>query len=202
MDFAVAYGAEEVPGFSVDGYRMITGLAHDAPGWLQATADVATSALVVLFGLLMLANLWRVWHRGRCAITLAIAAPLATGLAYAISEVSKTFITQERPCRAVPNAMPSIAECPEVGDWSFPSNHSTIVAAAAIALLVAWRKAAVPAVLLALLEGFSRVFIGVHYPHDVLTGFLLGGIVAAVIMVTVSRVTSRHTQPRTPEPTG
>lgn len=196
-----AYGAADVPDFSIDGYRVVTEFAHGLPSWLQTTMEHATSVLVILLGLFMLVNLWRVRQRGRYAITLALAAPAMTALAYGISELSKTFITQERPCRAVPNAVPSIADCPVTGDWSLPSNHSTIVAAAAVTLVFAWRRAAVPAVLVALLEGFSRVFVGVHYPHDVLAGFLLGGIVAALGMLVTAKVASRYTsRERIPEP--
>src|SRR5690606_19064166 len=106
------------------------------------------------------------------AMALAVAGPVVTVVAYLISEVSKTLIEEERPCRAVAGAM-NIVECPAVGDWSFPSNHATIAAAAATALAVAWR-AVTPLVLpLAALMAFSRVFVGVHYPHDVAAGFLL-----------------------------
>src|SRR5690606_41665819 len=75
-----------------------------------------------------------------------------------------------------------LAQCPEHDDWSLPSNHSAIAAAFAVALAAQWRKITSLVVLLALLEGFSRVFIGVHYPHDVLLGFFVGGMVAAVVV--------------------
>ncbi|MCC5697916.1 phosphatase PAP2 family protein, partial [Klebsiella pneumoniae] len=77
------------------------------------------------------------------------------------------------PGPALPGAGPAdevLAQCPEHDDWSLPSNHSAIAAAFAVALAAQWRKITSLVVLLALLEGFSRVFIGVHYPHDVLLG--------------------------------
>lgn len=193
MDHVAASGGAtgevgDVPEISIDGYRTITGFAHSTPAWLQDALETATSAVIVLLGLLMLVNLWRVRHNGRRDLALAVAAPAVTALAYGTSETLKSFLGQERPCRAVPNALPSLADCPDVGDWSFPSNHSTIAAAAAVALLIAWRAATVPAVLLALFEGFTRIFIGVHYPHDVLGGFLLGGVVAALCMLLVAKL--------------
>ncbi|MEK8174643.1 phosphatase PAP2 family protein [Streptomyces sp. M19] len=67
---------------------------------------------------------------------------------------------------------------PGANDWSFPSNHATIAAAATVALLVADRRlAAAVAVPAALLMAASRVWIGVHYPHDVAAGLLLGALV-------------------------
>ena len=80
-----------------------------------------------------------------------------------------------------------LAQCPEHDDWSLPSNHSAIAAAFAVALAAQWRKITSLVVLLALLEGFSRVFIGVHYPHDVLLGFFVGGMVAAVVVAETER---------------
>lgn len=173
---------EDVPDISIDWYRAVTGLAHDAPAWVQALADLATEAVILVFGALVLVNLWRTRRADRRMRVSAFAAPVVTVLAYAISELTKTFVEQERPCRAVRNVVATVAECPESGDWSFPSNHSTIAAAAAVGLAVAWRRLAVVVALLAVLEAFLRVFVGVHYPHDVIAGLLLGAIVAAAGM--------------------
>ncbi|MCA1728870.1 MAG: phosphatase PAP2 family protein [Actinobacteria bacterium] len=65
--------------------------------------------------------------------------------------------------------------------YSFPSGHATIAVGfyGALTLLVAWRlrglrrwTVAVAGVALVLLIGFSRLYLGVHYPTDVLAGFL------------------------------
>ncbi|TDD43199.1 phosphatase PAP2 family protein [Saccharopolyspora elongata] len=186
---------EDVPDISIDWYRAVTGLAHDAPGWVQALADVATEAVILVFGALVLANLWRTRRADRRLRVLAFAAPAVTVLAYAISEVTKTFVEQERPCREVRNIVATIAECPEPGDWSFPSNHSTIAAAAAVGLAVAWRRLAIIVALLAVLEAFLRVFVGVHYPHDVIAGLLLGSIVAAAGMALTTALTKTIRRP-------
>ncbi|TDC73786.1 phosphatase PAP2 family protein, partial [Actinomadura sp. 7K507] len=123
------------------------------------------------------------------AMGLALAAPFAVVAAYLVSEVSKTFIEEERPCRAVQGAV-HIAACPSPGDWSFPSNHATIAAASAAVIVVAWRAMAPVVLPLAALMAFSRVFVGVHYPHDVVAGFLLGVVaapVAALVLVVALR---------------
>jgi undecaprenyl-diphosphatase len=65
--------------------------------------------------------------------------------------------------------------------YSFPSGHATIAVGfyGTLALLLAWRATGlrrwlimVAGVLLVLLIGFSRLYLGVHYPTDVLAGFL------------------------------
>jgi undecaprenyl-diphosphatase len=84
-----------------------------------------------------------------------------------------------------------IARCPEVGDWSFPSNHATIASAAAVGLALAWRALLPWVAAMALLMVFSRVFVGVHYPRDVVVGLLLGAAVAwSVLRLGTPRLTA------------
>lgn len=164
---------------SSDLYRHITDLAHDSPGWVHSVAEIGTDAgLLVLLGMAVFLW-WRARHRPAREMALALLVPVTTALAYGISEVAKTLVDEERPCRAVANAAPPIAACPEPGDWSFPSNHATLAAALAVGVVFVARRTAWPALVLAALLAFSRVFVGVHYPHDVLAGFGLGALVAA-----------------------
>ncbi|WP_425471005.1 phosphatase PAP2 family protein [Streptomyces armeniacus] len=107
-------------------------------------------------------------------------AACALVVAYGLSEVVKLLVAEERPCRAVPDAAPPLAACPASGDWSFPSNHATLALAAATGVALLWRGLAWLAVPVGLLTAFSRVFVGVHYPFDVLAGGLLGATVAAL----------------------
>lgn len=43
-------------------------------------------------------------------------------------------------------------------------------------LLLTWRPLGLAVLPVAVLAAFSRVFVGVHYPHDVVAGFLLGAL--------------------------
>ncbi|GGZ35908.1 hypothetical protein GCM10010343_73970 [Streptomyces avidinii] len=97
---------------------------------------------------------------------------------------------EERPCRAVVGAAASLVPCPGPGDWSFPSNHAVLAGAAAVALTMAVRRLALLTVPLALLMAFSRVFVGVHYPHDVAFGLLLGGSAAALVVLALTGPTA------------
>ncbi|MFI2411310.1 phosphatase PAP2 family protein [Streptomyces sp. NPDC018947] len=161
-------------------YRDITGFAHDTPVWVQHTAEVWTEAGLLLFAALFVTAWWRARHGSTRAFAVAALAPLATAVAYVCSELLKSGFTEERPCRAVTGAVASLAECPASGDWSFPSNHATIAGASAVALALTRRVLILLTAPLALLMAFSRVFVGVHYPHDVAAGLLLGAVVAAV----------------------
>lgn len=175
------------PDFSADLYREITGFAVGTPPWVRLAADVGTDAGLLLFAVLFAVGWWRARGRDARAMGAALAAPFAVVAAYLVSEVSKDVIREERPCRAVAGAV-HIAACPAPGDWSFPSNHAAIAAGSAAAIVVAWRAMAPLVLPLAGLMAFSRVFVGVHYPHDVAVGFLVGVVVASVAAVLLGTV--------------
>ncbi|GAA2592859.1 phosphatase PAP2 family protein [Actinomadura fulvescens] len=184
----------QAPGFSADWYRTITGFAEGLPSWVHTVAEIGTDAGLLVFAALFVAGWWRARGQTGRAMVLALAAPFAVVAAYLVSEVSKTFLEEERPCRAVPDAA-SIAACPAPGDWSFPSNHATIAAASAAVIVVAWRSMAAVVLPLAALMAFSRVFVGVHYPHDVAAGFLLGVTVAPVVVLVLARLLGPAVEP-------
>ncbi|MEU7282959.1 phosphatase PAP2 family protein [Streptomyces sp. NPDC045431] len=174
---------------SQDLYLDITDFAHTTPGWVHLIAELWTEAGLLLFGVLFIVGWWRARPDASRAMALAVLAPLGTAFGYVVSELLKSVIDEERPCRAVAGAAASLVECPAYGDWSFPSNHSAIAGAAALALALAWRGIAWLTVPMALLMAFSRVFVGVHYPHDVAAGLVLGALVAVVFVKLLTRPT-------------
>lgn len=67
-------------------------------------------------------------------------------------------------------------------DFSFPSGHSgASFAAGVIFFIYLPKKFGVPALILAFLISFSRLYVGVHYPTDVLAGGLIGAAIAVCI---------------------
>ncbi|GGR11945.1 phosphatase PAP2 family protein [Streptomyces roseolus] len=163
-------------------YLDVLDFAHSTPHWFQWLAEVWTELGLLLFGALFLAGWWRSRTGSNRAMAVAFLAPLATAFGYVVSESLKSLIDEERPCRAVAGAPAALIDCPVYGDWSFPSNHSAIAGAAAVALALSWRGIVWLTVPMAVLMAFSRVFVGVHYPHDVTAGLLLGGLVAFLFM--------------------
>jgi len=63
-------------------------------------------------------------------------------------------------------------------DFSFPSGHTIASFEAAVALTVHNRKLGIPALVLAVLIAFSRMYLYVHYPTDVLASVVLGTCIA------------------------
>jgi len=176
-----------------DLYRDITGFAHDTPSWFQHLMEVFTELGLLLFAVLFVVAWWRARSGDPRALAVAVLAPLATGVAYVCSELVKSGIDEERPCRAVSGALTPLVACPPHGDWSFPSNHATIAASAAVGLALAWPAIGRLTVPVALLMAFSRVFVGVHYPHDVGVGLVLGALVSFVVVRLLTTAGTRVT---------
>ena len=63
-------------------------------------------------------------------------------------------------------------------DFSFPSGHTIASFEAAVVLLIYNRKLGIPAMILAALIAFSRLYLYVHYPTDVLVSMVLGTAIA------------------------
>lgn len=67
------------------------------------------------------------------------------------------------------------------GGYAFPSGHTLSAFAGAYAIFTGNRKAGIPALIVAVMIGFSRMYLFVHYPTDVLAGAILGVYVARLI---------------------
>ena len=106
-----------------------------------------------------------------------------TAAAVAIADLTatllKTLIDVERPSTRYAEPKP-LVHAPH--DHSFPSGHSATSFAAMTVLCAAVPRAAPLWVLLAVAIGFSRVYLGVHYPLDVLGGAILGAAVAIALL--------------------
>lgn len=85
--------------------------------------------------------------------------------------ILKPLFARPRPCDIRPEMLILVAR---PSGWSFPSGHTASAFAAAFALWMQNRKLGVPALVLAAFIGFTRLYLYVHFPTDVLGGILLG----------------------------
>jgi len=102
---------------------------------------------------------------------------------------------------AIPRARPHVhALVPRPHTHSFPSGHATTSFACAVVLAGALPRFRIPLLVLAAAVAWSRVYVGVHYPLDVLAGAALGaaigyGVLRGLPLLAAARRRSRRTPP-------
>ena len=77
----------------------------------------------------------------------------------------------------------------------FPSGHVQSAWLVAVALAFRWRRSAPWLVLFALLVSYSRLYCGMHYPLDVIVGFLIGAAAGFVLLHVEDRLRHRARPP-------
>jgi membrane-associated phospholipid phosphatase len=106
----------------------------------------------------------------------------ADGFADSLALLGKSLIGRDRPPVRYPEP-DALVRVPH--DHSFPSGHAATSFACATTLSFAAPRLAVPLYVLAAAIAFSRVYVGVHYPLDVLGGAVLGVAVATALRLLV-----------------
>ena len=85
--------------------------------------------------------------------------------------VIKNIVRRIRPFEAI-SALEILVKAPK--SFSFPSGHTASFFAAATSLFYNSRRNAFVSLVIATAMGFSRMYVGVHYPSDVLAGMVVG----------------------------
>lgn len=141
--------------------------------------DAKTWMPIILIGWLFV-----ICTGGRQAKVLALALLLSVGMTDIIcARVFKKAVGRLRPCALEETAT---FKCrlllPKKTSKSFPSNHAANTAAfAAATAVVCGFKPALPLMVVAFFIGYSRIYVGVHFPLDVLAGWLAGIAIAVFI---------------------
>ncbi len=100
----------------------------------------------------------------------------------------KYLFHRERPCITLAQVR-LLVGC---GDsYSFPSNHAANIFASMIYLSYNYRSFSPVFIIIAILVAYSRVYVGVHYPIDVLAGILLGLTISAIIIAVEKNILTR-----------
>lgn len=125
----------------------------------------------ILVGLLLLIP--KRYRKGGLQMLMAMALAFIVG-----NLILKNVIARERPCWIDPSVALLVAS---PSDYSFPSGHSMNGFAGAVSLLCIDRRLGIPAVVLAAVIAFSRLYLFVHFPTDVLVGTAIG--IGAALLV-------------------
>lgn len=131
------------------------------------------------------------WRRPSIVLWVAVADLTADLISYGMRE----GIGRPRPPLVHPSPQPLVAT-PHTG--SFPSGHTTIAFACATVLVGIAPRLAAPCFVLAAAIGFSRIYVGVHYPLDVIGGAALGVLIGLGLTVLRRRVEVRRRSPPAP----
>ena len=102
----------------------------------------------------------------------------------------KPLIARIRPYD-VNTAVTLIVE--KMHDFSFPSGHTTASFEGAVVLLMRDKRLGIPAMILAVLIAFSRLYLYVHFPTDVLAGAVLGTLFAVLAVYLVNQICEKWT---------
>ncbi len=128
-----------------------------------------------MLGLLVVGMVWRPGPSRRAAVQ----ALLAVGIANGLTDLLKHGLGTARPCTELAGIPLHGIGC--VNSMGTASAHSANMAAVAFVFVYYLRWWGSPWVLVALFTGLSRVYLGAHYPWQVLLGWTCGCVAAALV---------------------
>ncbi|MBO1753807.1 phosphatase PAP2 family protein [Allobranchiibius sp. CTAmp26] len=171
-------------GSNLDLFLWVNRIAQRTP-WLHGSIEAFAKYGVLLFAVLLLIGLWAARSADDARLAKAGWACVATLLAVAVNQPIVHLVHEARPYATHPHILVLASRSTDPG---FPSDHATMAGAAAVGILLASRKLGLFALLAALVLAASRVYIGAHYPLDVLAGLILGAAVAVLGWILVRRI--------------
>ena len=122
--------------------------------------------------------------KGRISILILIIAVGSTDIICA--QLIKPFIGRLRPSYEIIDSINLLVK--KGGKWSFPSNHAANSFAFATVLSYFFSKYKLHLILLASVIAFSRVYVGVHYPFDILFGAIFGYAISWIVLSIWARI--------------
>lgn len=161
-------------------------LAHQSifSDWLIIfSADLFGMIMIVLAGLFLFFHTDGIFDYKKPFLQLInkikeISLVFLSGIvAWIIATILKYFISSPRPFIYFENVKPLFLH----GALdSFPSGHATFFSALALSLFLRHRRMGIYYIFVALIISFARVASGIHFPVDILVGWILGSTIALI----------------------
>ena len=156
-------------------YKAVNRLAGRT-AWAHGLLRLTAKDGIAAFGLLLLIGWWigRTSAAPIPAVARAVWAGAGALLALAINQPIGAAIARARPYAVIPGVHLLVDK---TTDFSFASDHATAAGAVAAGLFLVDRRLGIVASLAALAMAFARVYVGAHYPGDVVAGLALGAAI-------------------------
>lgn len=165
MDFEILYRIQEMHNAFLDPLMIgVSALGNGGLIWLLAAAVLLFFRKTRRCGMLMLISMAVCFLLGNLCI--------------------KNLVQRPRPCQ-IDTAVALLIPMP--GEYSFPSGHTLHSFTASVIVFLHYRRAGIAALLLAALIAFSRMYLFVHFPTDILGGIILGILVAVAVYAACGR---------------
>src|SRR3989339_970136 len=179
-----------------DIFFFFNNLAHQSVTFdkvIVFTAETLPYVVIILAGLFLLFSLPA--QAGRKSWRELFLVFASSGVAYVFSKILKILIHTNRPFVEFSN----VQVLGSATGFAFPSGHATFFMALAIAIFLIHKKAGLPAqagyvfIIFALLIGLARIVAGVHFPVDILGGFVLGAGISYLVAYLAKNVYNTDT---------
>jgi membrane-associated phospholipid phosphatase len=183
-----------------DWFLRVNHLAQATPALHAPMRVYAESGVALFAALLLLAWWWARRDQNPRTMASAVWAPAGALLAIGLNQPLVNLVREARPYTVFPHALVLVAHSQ---DFSFPSDHAVMAGAVAAGVLLTNRRLGAVTAIAAVVMAFARVYVGAHFPLDVIVGLLFGAAVTTLgylalrplLVPTVARLTRTPLRP-------